>query len=150
MDLYILRHGIAEERSSHHKNDGDRQLTKQGRVQIEQLAKEMHLSFDLVLSSPLARAVQTAQAFGCKPIETENLGADMDPRELIDELNASRKNSILLVGHQPHLSALISVLVCGNEGCSFALKRGGFCKLIVDKLMYGQCATLELLRNNDV
>jgi len=49
---------------------------------------------------------------------------------------------LLLVGHEPQLSALISTLTSGNASARPLLKKGGLCKLEVEKLQIGKCANL--------
>jgi len=65
--------------------------------------------------------------------------------ELIRELNDEKPQSVLLVGHEPYLSGLISVLVTGESNAAIELKKGGLCKLSADRVAYGQCATLNWL-----
>jgi phosphohistidine phosphatase SixA len=50
-----------------------------------------------------------------------------------------------LVGHEPSLSSLVSLLVSGDPGLGVSLKKGGVCKLSVEQLRNGRCATLEWL-----
>ena len=57
----------------------------------------------------------------------------------------SDKESVLLVGHEPYLSGLISTLIAGMPSIPINLKKGGLCCLTVQALTYGQCATLEWL-----
>lgn len=157
MDLYILRHAIAEVRSgSIPGGDSQRRLTAEGKKKMRRITKGMKaakLSFDLILSSPFVRAKQTAdivaEYFGLSDrLELSTaLAADGNPKELIDELRRShkRRKSILLVGHEPYLSRLISLLISGDTSIAIDLKKGGLCKLSVASLHYGRCATLEWL-----
>lgn len=112
--------------------------------------RAMKLKFDLILSSPFARARHTAEivadvmATG-QPRYTRHLASGADSRHLIEEINdhhASAK-SILLVGHEPGLSKLISRLVCGNESLHLDFKKSALCKLTVGDLRFGVCAKLE-------
>jgi len=155
--LYILRHGLAVERTiPGFKQDSDRPLTPEGRKKTRRTAallRRLHLSFDLILTSPFVRAAQTAA------IVAEVLGAQkkssvshhLIPKgslsELVEELNASRKplQDVLLVGHEPALSRLISILVTGKPGLALELKKGGLCKLEIATLRYGRSATLQWL-----
>src|SRR5258708_4405156 len=157
MHLFILRHAIAEELSAqHHGKDSDRRLTPEGEKKMRRAAEGMKaigLAFDLILTSPYARAEQTAQivaeVFKLKDIleQSAALAPHGSPRKLIEELNEKSpgRKSILLAGHEPYLSCLISVLISGNEGVPITLKKGALCKLAVGELEYGQCATLEWL-----
>ncbi len=138
--LFILRHGIAMEPGTRAYSDSQRPLTPQGISEMKLIArgmKRLGLEFDLVLSSPYARARQTAEItaeeFGLrnKIKFTEALRSEADPRVLPEELKQKypEKNSVLLVGHQPFLTGLISLFTAGNENSSLELKKGGLCKL---------------------
>jgi len=153
MEIYILRHGIAVNRGTPgYKKDSDRPLTPEGEEKLHQIAKAMlamELKFDLILSSPYLRSKQTAQLVAAELDEeitlTDLLTPDGNPLELIRELNDEKPQSVLLVGHEPYLSGLISVLVTGESNAAIELKKGGLCKLSADRVAYGQCATLNWL-----
>jgi len=153
MEIYILRHGIAVNRGTPgYKKDSDRPLTPEGEEKLNQIAKAMlamGLKFDLILSSPYLRSKQTAQLVAAELDEditlTDLLTPDGNPLELIRELNDEKPQSVLLVGHEPYLSGLISVLVTGESNAAIELKKGGLCKLSADRVAYGQCATLNWL-----
>ena len=153
MEIYILRHGIAVERGTKgYKNDSDRPLTKEGAEKMEQIAKTllaMEVQFDLILSSPYVRAQQTAQIVGAELGEevtfTDFLIPGANGLELIGEINDEKPQRVLLVGHEPDLSELISVLVTGVTEAMIELKKGGLCKLTSDKLSFGKSATLNWL-----
>ena len=97
MNLYLLRHGIAEDLGTPGiLNDADRPLTAKGEQKLEEVARAMaalELSFDLILSSPYLRARQTtaiiAKAFSArKRIEfTDALTPGASPRKLVELLN---------------------------------------------------------------
>lgn len=53
--------------------------------------------------------------------------------------------NVLLVGHEPHLSTLVSVLVSGETGVGIDLKKAGLCKLTLDLIERGRCAQLQWL-----
>jgi phosphohistidine phosphatase len=157
MNLYILRHGIAEEPGTPgHPCDCDRTLTPKGRrkiLRIVEAMKAMELSFDLILSSPFVRARQTAEivttSFRAKKrlAFADELAVGGNPRKLLDQILRIKPapENILLVGHEPCLSSLVSLLVAGNSSFSVTLKKGGFCKLEIEALKYGRCATCAWL-----
>ena len=157
MTLYLLRHAIAVERGTPgYARDSDRPLTAQGKAKMRKLAlgmKAIGVEVDVILSSPFLRASETAEIVArvlgarAKLEYSPLLEAGGDPAALIDELARRRKsvNRVMLVGHEPYLGDLISVLVAGNDGCAVTLKKGGLCKLDITSLRYGRCATLELL-----
>jgi phosphohistidine phosphatase len=72
-------------------------------------------------------------------------GADLET--LIADLASRKKNvdRVLLVGHEPMLSSLISLLLSGEEDLEITLKKGGLCKLAIRTISPGRCATLEWL-----
>jgi phosphohistidine phosphatase len=157
MDLYLLRHAIAVPRGTEgYDNDADRPLTPKGEKKMFRIAggmKSLDLRFDAVLSSPLLRARRTAEivaeVFGLrkKLRFSEYLGTGGDEEDLIKELadEYSSDASLLLVGHEPDMSSLISLLVSGGPECAVTMKKGGLCKLSIDALHHGRCATLEWL-----
>src|SRR5262249_16516542 len=98
---------------------------------------------------PYVRAAQTAKIVADELDEevtfTDFLLPDTNPRELIREINDKKPQRVLLVGHEPDLSGLISLLMGGSSDASIELKKGGLCKLTTEKLTFGQCATLNWL-----
>lgn len=156
-EIYVLRHGIAVERGTRgYAKDSDRPLTPEGRKKMRRIARTLRrfeLSFDLILSSPYVRARQTAEivakAFKAeKGLKfSEHLAAEGDAEELIEQLRRlyHSPSSVLLVGHEPYLSQLISVLLTGEPDLALTLKKGGLCKLTTQRLTYARCATLEWL-----
>ena len=155
MNLYCLRHAKAEARSPKFAQESKRPLTADGEEIAKRVAQgmvEMDLSFDLIITSPFIRALKTAEitahVFKTDKLWTSpNLAVDGNPRKLIDELNENygALNSILLVGHEPFLSALMSVLLSGDQGVQIELKKSGLAKLEVEDLRFGKCACLEWL-----
>ncbi len=157
MNLFVLRHGIAVEPGTPGAaKDSDRRLTPKGERKIWKVAEAMEaleLSFDLILSSPYARARETAEivaeAFNArKHLEFSDAlvpaGRFKDLIELLNRRQPAPKN-VLLVGHEPYLSELISLLVSGETGAALVMKKGGLCKLAVETLRPGRCAALEWL-----
>ena len=157
MNLYILRHGIAVEPGSPgYAKDADRPLTPEGERKLRQVAQAMEalgLSFDLILSSPYVRARQTAESVAeslnaCKRLElTDSLTPGGSTKKLVELLNRLEPSpqSVLLVGHEPYLSGLISLLVSGTESFTVTMKKGGLCKLSTESLLHGRCAALKWL-----
>lgn len=157
MDLYILRHGLAVDHGAlGFPRDSDRPLTPKGERKLWQVAEAMEalgLSFDLILSSPYARARQTAEiiaaAFNAaRKLEfSDTLVPSGKVKDLISVINGSKPlpDTVLLVGHEPHLSELISLLISGNAAALVLMKKGGLCKLTSESFKAGRCATLEWL-----
>jgi phosphohistidine phosphatase len=157
MNLYILRHGIAVEPGTRgYEKDADRPLTPEGERKLRQIAEAMEaleLSFDLILSSPYLRARQTAEivAETLKARKRLELSDCLTPggssKKLIDLLTRLQPSpdAVLLVGHEPYLSGLISLLVAGDTTSAVVMKKGGLCKLSTESLKHGRCAALEWL-----
>ena len=157
MDLYLLRHAIAVPRGTEgYDNDEDRPLTPKGEKKMYRIAegmKSLDLAFDVILSSPLLRARRTAEIVAevfdlrKKLRFSEYLGTGGDEEDLIKELvdEYSSHTSLLLVGHEPDMSSLISLMVSGGPECAVTMKKGGLCRLSIDALHYGRCASLEWL-----
>lgn len=155
MDLLVVRHAIAEDRESFALGGGDdqeRPLSAQGRRRFRRgaagLATQVE-GVDLLLTSPLVRARQTADLLhealrrrGCKPGRAvcPALVPGAHPRELADWLagaEAARladpaRATLAVVGHEPHLSHLVSWLASGSERSWIDLKKGSAVLLALD------------------
>jgi phosphohistidine phosphatase len=157
MNIYVLRHGLAAKGlAAGPRADRLRPLTPKGRKKMARIAavmKEMDLAFDLILSSPCVRARQTAEivaeAFRArKRLEfVEALAGQASPQELLEKLLRQHllPENLLLVGHEPQLSGLISLLLAGTTQLNLELRKGGLCKLSIPVLKSGRRATLEWL-----
>jgi phosphohistidine phosphatase len=157
MNLFILRHGIAVEPGTHgFEKDADRPLTPEGERKLLQIAEAMEaldLTFDLILSSPYLRARQTAEIVAealkaRKRLEfSDSLVPGGSTRKLVELLNrlTPPPENVLLVGHEPYLSGLVSLLSSGGATLAVEMKKGGLCKLATESLTHGRCATLEWL-----
>ena len=155
--FYVLRHGIAIARGDPgYPLDSDRPLTSKGIKKMRQIAmgmRRLDVEFDVVLTSPYRRALETAFVIGREYKRGESiqttpaLKPEVLPEEVVRVLQdkyASCRN-LLLVGHEPQLSAFVSTLTSGSAGARPLLKKGGLCKLQIDKLQIGKCATLQWL-----
>jgi phosphohistidine phosphatase len=155
MNLFFLRHGKACARSPKWRPDGARPLTRDGEKRMFEVARGIRgldLEIDLVLTSPYIRAFRTAEILAemlesKEVFETKNLVPEAEPKAVVDEINGyfSSLSQIVLVGHEPAMTRLMSVLLCGKEDMSIDLRKGGFCKLSVHSLSCGQCACLDWL-----
>ncbi|HJQ69289.1 MAG TPA: phosphohistidine phosphatase SixA [Blastocatellia bacterium] len=143
MDLYIIRHAIAQQLDKKNDfTDEKRDLTSEGRERMREAAKglrKLDVELDLILTSPLVRAVETAEivaaALGLSKkeiVQTDNLkpGASID--RLFSEIKKhAGVESLALVGHQPDLGEIVSRVAQGNGNLSIALKKGGVCLINV-------------------
>jgi phosphohistidine phosphatase len=158
MNLYIIRHAIAVEPGTPgYKDDSQRPLTERGSERMVNIArglKALDVRFDLILSSPHVRATETARILvkvlkmdKTQMVLSENLEPMGFADQLIGEINEKYSNldSIAVVGHEPNLSSLISLLVAGDPALSINMKKGGVCHLTADNLLHERRATLEWL-----
>jgi phosphohistidine phosphatase len=162
MNLFLLRHGIAAELGTPgYASDNARPLTPKGRRQLRETAgawRKMELEFDLILTSPLRRAKETASVLAeeldwkLRPQVLAELSPGRNPVAVVQKILARQPapTNLLLVGHEPHLSRLISLLVSGAPttgagDTGFALKKGGLAKLGIEQLHPQKCATLAWL-----
>jgi len=139
MKLLILRHAIAAPPGTPGVADEERPLTPRGRKRFEKAARglaEIMPSPDLLLTSPLPRALETAQivgkAWGLTPT-VEPLLAGGGRSEAVLSVFADRPKDavVALVGHEPDVSRLLAHVV-GGLGERLAFKKGGAALLELD------------------
>lgn len=157
MALYLVRHGIAERKALvTRKTERERRLTPKGAAKMRRIAAPLRtrgVRVDRILTSPMRRARQTALilAEGLKYkrslVVAPHLGPEGSLESLVHHVNTECTNCrrVLLVGHEPSLSTLISILVSGRSGMRITMKKGGLCKLSVSGLRLGKCAALDWL-----
>jgi phosphohistidine phosphatase len=137
MRVYFLRHGKAD-RSQWHGDDDARPLTAEGEEAMRREAKAlraMDLALDLIVTSPLARARQTAELVADelglrgRLVEDERLAHGFDARRLEQVLAAhGPAESVMVVGHEPDFSAAVAELIGGGD---IVLKKGGLARVDV-------------------
>jgi len=119
MEIYILRHGIAEEAKAG-MPDADRALTDAGREKLRSVLEQAHeagVKPSLILTSPYRRAVQTAyiagQVLRCnKIVEAGILTPDSAPKAVWEAICAHRREPALLIaGHEPLLGMTVGYLL---------------------------------------
>ncbi len=135
MDLYFLRHGIAEDDAP---TDEERQLTAEGRDKCRAAASglaALDVAFTHVWTSPLIRARETAAlVLPQQPAEVHGVLANQGPRALLAELAKLPANAVvLLVGHEPQFSETIGALL-GIESPAGAIemKKAGLAMVSAD------------------
>jgi phosphohistidine phosphatase len=140
MQLLLIRHAIAEDRfefARTGKSDYYRPLTERGRVRMGRGAAGLRTvvpAIDVLASSPLTRAVQTAEilaaAYGGLPIEHADSLATGDPRAFLDWLGECGSDVLVAaVGHEPHMSDWAAWLLTGGRH-DFALFKKGSAMLL--------------------
>ncbi|MCK8515701.1 phosphohistidine phosphatase SixA [Methylonatrum kenyense] len=130
--IVLFRHGPAEEPSDE-LADMARALTDKGRKKTEKAARGLSTllgSVDLLLSSPLLRAVQTADIVDehlhvPRREETALLEPAADPQGLIDWLAEDGSELAVLIGHEPHLNHLAGLSLTGNPDGFLVFRKAG-------------------------
>ena len=155
MDIYVLRHGVAADRGSpDYPSDYDRPLTPDGIRRMTRQVKGLNalgIALDAIVTSPLVRAVETAEIVHAglrgagKLVRSDALAPGGSPSDLVAELSSGypRDGSVMVVGHEPYLSSLVSVLVAEEPGPLVRLRKGALCKLRAPSLRYGRCGWIE-------
>ncbi len=121
MELFILRHGEAGERSSSLAGDKKRPLTSSGKLEVSEIAKALKiigLKFDLVITSPLKRAYGTATIvseilkIGNKVQVWKELAPEGKKTELYRKISELKEEyTVLMVGHQPLLGEMTNDMI---------------------------------------
>ena len=131
MKIILARHGTAEDKASSAK-DEDRNLVKEGREQADLLGRVLAATIgrvDAIWSSPLARAMQTAEIASKhlekKPAIEEELAIGGDLEQLSWKMHRESLPNLMLVGHQPDLGRLAARLL--GFVSEVSLKKGGLC-----------------------
>ncbi len=156
MELILIRHGQAGDAEdwfiSSGRCDDDRPLTDEGRKRMRRAFRGLRRILetpDQVLVSPLTRAQQTAElmreAYLDLPLQTiPTLRPDDAPEDTLDWLSqhlpsqSRHEQRIVLVGHEPHLSGLLALLILGEtRAAALPLKKGGVAILHIDELHPG-------------
>jgi len=134
MQLYFLRHGEADW-PGWTKPDDERPLTDFGKKEVRQVAKflnRLKVKPDLIVTSPLPRALQTAEVAAeqlkTKLRQDEALEPGFGISELRIVLKRHRSKVLMLVGHEPDFSSVISALT----GASLKLSKAGVALVDID------------------
>lgn len=121
MDLYVIRHGRAIDHAELIE-DGFRSLTPRGRREAEEVGRALRdagVVFDAIITSPLVRAVETAElvAVGMKfegglDVAVE-LAPGRHPQSIVEEVLLPRADlgAVAVVGHEPQMSGLCGALL---------------------------------------
>ncbi|CAA9556180.1 MAG: hypothetical protein AVDCRST_MAG88-1127 [uncultured Thermomicrobiales bacterium] len=147
MQLYLLRHGDAADRvTGGYERDEDRPLTEKGREEARRAAAalaNLGVAVDLLLTSPLLRASQTATLAAERlrprrgPERSAAFAPGRRPEETLDALRSyegedtepDAPRRVVLVGHMPDLGNLAGWLVWGRGDLTVTLRTGGLCRI---------------------
>ena len=140
MEIYLLRHGIAED-GRPGLRDADRALTPEGRDKLKRVlkrAKGAGVDPDVILSSPYRRALETADVAAAslgyrgQIVQTKALIPNASPHDVWEEIR-SRKNepSLLLSSHEPLMSSALALLL-GNPALQVDMKKAALARVDCD------------------
>lgn len=148
--LYLIRHGIAIEREKY-EQDEFRPLTDIGQqktLQVAQRLSKMAIKFDVILTSPLVRARQTAEILQGVSLTEKIIELNcLAPRGILEDFMTwwchssynQKTSSVALVGHQPNLCNWAETLIWGDFQDKLILKKAGIIgiNLCFDKTLIG-------------
>ncbi len=153
MKLYLQRHMKAESKTLL-KEDTNRLLTEEGREAASKKAKNHKnklKSLDFILTSPYPRARETAEIFAtvlektaCLEMESCLTPMHSPMSVLAMLLHHKSFEEMMLVGHEPLLTQVGSLLVTGRSDCQFFLKKGGWMILEMDEIKPEAATLLKL------
>ncbi len=142
MEIYLLRHGIAEAGRAGHP-DSERALTQEGREKLRRVLKRARIAAvepTLILSSPYRRALETAaEAVEALkyPGEVEKTGTlvpEASPYDAWEEIRQRKgEKAILLAGHEPMMSSMAAFLL-GSPGVTIDMKKAAMVRIDCDRL----------------
>src|SRR5690349_731843 len=150
MELYFLRHGIAEDEGPAGAGDAGRRLMEEGAQKMKEAARgvrRLGVRPDALISSPLARARQTAEIVARELDLEVRLAEALAPGCDVDRLLALLREQpearqVMVVGHEPDFSELIGALTGGSK---VQLKKGGLGRVDLDALEAGTGTLVWLL-----
>jgi phosphohistidine phosphatase len=141
MNLYILRHASAGTRRINHLIDIKRPLDREGKrycLLLAHVLNAIELQFDLVVSSPLKRSMQTASLVGTETgyeahiLQSPALSPEAtfaQFQKLLDECKGYE--NVLVVGHNPNINSFLGSLLvpAGQTGACMRLRKGSLARL---------------------
>ena len=142
MNLYLMRHANAGLARENHILDRKRALIKEGKEQcmlMARLLSALKVQIDVIVSSPLKRALQTAQFVGTElgyeaKVEVSpalDLGADYaDFQQMLAKY--SDREGVLVVGHNPHMFQFLGRMITGNGGAAIRMRKGSIARVDLD------------------
>jgi phosphohistidine phosphatase len=142
MQIYLLRHGIAED-ARQGQADSERALTSEGREKLRRVlnrARAAGVAPDLILSSPYRRAIETADVaadslgYQGKVMPTPALLPEVSPFDAGEEIRSHREErSVLLSSHEPLMSSMAAFLL-GSPALEVDMKKAALLHVDCDRL----------------
>ncbi len=158
MELIILRHGIAEERDVFLKKnleDHMRPLTLKGRKRMQKVCfrlRDFISDIDLIVASPFERSRQSAQIvsnvyMGKRIVEAPELVPHSPPQAFLKWLRVQGRSyrRILAVGHEPHLTTFLGMMLSGKPESFIDLKKSGVVAIKLESFAHAEPGSAQLL-----
>ncbi len=144
MKLLVIRHAIAQDRQDFAESgdsDEQRPLTSEGIAKMQRAAKGLKNTIekiDILATSPLTRALETAAIISTEfEMGEADVIAALQPGATVEEFEQwasshAGRDVVAIVGHEPHLSSLVTWLIAGRGNSAVELKKGGACLVEFD------------------
>jgi len=143
MNLYILRHASAGTRRTNPLLDIKRPLDKEGKkhsLQLAHVLNALNIQFDLIVSSPLKRCLQTASLVGTETgyeaqiLHSNALAPEAVYKDFQKLLRECRnRENLLVVGHNPNLTSFLGALLVptGGPEARIRLRKGSLARVVL-------------------
>ena len=158
MDIYFLRHASAGEYDPT-KNDDKRPIDKTGERQSRDVGRALaalDVTFDVILSSGLTRALQTAEIVAAELGHKDKIVTDeaLRPESSYDQFEElltshGKAKAILVVGHNPSMTDFLTRILSGESAGFIDFKKGAVAKVEKDGSQPAQlkwCLTPKVVR----
>jgi phosphohistidine phosphatase len=139
MNIYVLRHASAGTRRGNPLLDVKRPLDKEGKQQcmlVGSYLNALNVQFDLIVSSPLKRALQTASLVGTEvgydsKIQVSNALSPEATVAAFQQLVAglASHENVLVVGHNPNLPQFLGSLIVSSGRANVRLRKGAIARV---------------------
>ena len=156
--MIILRHGIAEEREVFFKKnleDHMRPLTLKGRKRMQKVCfrlRDFVSEVDLIVASPFERTRQSAQIVsniysGKRVVEAPELVPHSPPQAFLKWLRIQGRSyrRIIVVGHEPHLTTFLGLMLSGKPESFIDLKKSGVIAIKLESFAHAEPGGAQLL-----
>lgn len=153
MEIYILRHGIAED-APRGMRDAERGLTREGVAKLEtalKRARAVGVEPSIILTSPYRRARETAEVAlktlrgEATLVETSALVPESTPEAVWDEIRTHQSEAtVMIVGHEPLFSAVYAYLL-GAPSVQIEVKKGSIGRIDIDRFSVAPRGVLRWL-----
>lgn len=139
MNLYVLRHASAGEKRPNPLLDKKRPLDKEGKQQcilVGSYLNALRVSVDVIVSSPLKRALQTASLVGTElgyesTIQLSDALAPNATTDAFQKLVASLQvyENVLIVGHNPNLAQFLASIITSSGRPNLRMRKGSIARV---------------------